>query len=141
MKKTLLLVAGWLSLITGLIGVVVPLLPTTPFMLMSAYCFAHSSKRLHDWITGHPRFGPSIRQWQHNRTVNPSTKTKALFLILISFTITLTLTPLPWYGMAALILLALILMGFVARLPEATQNDGVKRLKAHRGMPPHEEKV
>jgi uncharacterized membrane protein YbaN (DUF454 family) len=141
MKKFLLIAAGWLSLVTGLIGIVLPLLPTTPFVLLSAYCFSRSSTRLHRWLTSHPWFGPPILQWQQTRTVNRKVKARALFLILITFTITLIVTPVPLLGKAALVLLALILMGFVARLPEPTERATGERLKLETAISPGKEKA
>ena len=141
MKKFLLITAGWLSLITGLIGVVLPLLPTTPFVLLSAYCFSRSSSRLHRWLTSHPWFGPPILQWQQNHTVNRKIKTRALYLILITFTITLIVTPLPLLGKAALVLLALILMGFVARLPEPPETGTTAKRTLQGRITPSKEEV
>ena len=141
MKKFLLMTAGWLSLITGLIGIVLPLLPTTPFVLLSAYCFSRSSDRLHRWLTSHPWFGPAILQWQRTRTVNRKVKTRALFLILLTFTITLIVTPVPLFGKAALVLLALILMGFVARLPEPPETETTPKLKLQGGITPGKEEA
>ena len=48
---------GWLALAVGFVGIVVPLLPTTPFVLLAAYFFSKGSTRLHQWLRGHPRFG------------------------------------------------------------------------------------
>jgi hypothetical protein len=141
MKKFLLMTAGWLSLIAGLIGVVLPLLPTTPFVLLSAYCFSRSSSRLHRWLTNHPWFGPPILQWQQTRTVNRKTKARALFLILITFTISLIVTPVPLLGKAALVLLALILMGFVARLPEPPETGTVAKMKLQGNITPGKEEA
>ena len=56
--------AGALSAGIGLIGIVVPLLPTTPLMILAAACFARSSPRLHDWLWNHRVFGPAIRDWR-----------------------------------------------------------------------------
>ena len=138
----MLITAGWLSLITGLIGIVLPLLPTTPFILLSAYCFSRSSSRLHQWLTSHPWFGPAILQWQQTRTVNRKVKSRALYLILITFTITLAVTPLPLLGKSALVLLALILMGFVARLPEPTESEETPtKLNLQGGITPGKEEA
>jgi uncharacterized membrane protein YbaN (DUF454 family) len=133
-KTALLWLSGWLSLITGLIGIVLPLLPTTPFVLLSAYCFARTSPRLHHWMLNHRWFGPPIRQWQQTGTVNRESKIKALFLIAVTFLLTLTLTPIPAAAKAALVLLALILMGIVARLPEQRKIRPQRELKGSQAL-------
>ena len=64
MKRHFYLVAGWLSLGLGAIGAVLPLLPTVPFVILAAFCFARSSPRLEAWLVGHPVFGPHIAAWR-----------------------------------------------------------------------------
>ena len=59
-KNGLLVVAGFISIALGVIGIVLPLLPTTPFILLAASCFAKSSPRFHRWLLQHPSFGPLI---------------------------------------------------------------------------------
>jgi uncharacterized membrane protein YbaN (DUF454 family) len=61
--------AGALALVTGLVGIVVPLLPTTPFILLAAFCFSRGSERCERWISEHPRFGPMVRDWRARRAV------------------------------------------------------------------------
>lgn len=61
---------GFLALFLGVLGVALPLLPTVPFILLAAFCFARSSDRLHDWLVGHPTFGPPIRDWRENGSVS-----------------------------------------------------------------------
>ena len=58
--RVIWLIAGSISLGLGLLGVFLPLLPTVPFVLLAAFCFARSSERLHDWMLEHPKFGPAI---------------------------------------------------------------------------------
>lgn len=65
---------GLLSVGLGMLGVVLPLLPTVPFMLLAAFCFARSSERLHNWLLSHPQFGPSITDWQERGAINPRVK-------------------------------------------------------------------
>lgn len=72
------LVIGLTSLALGIVGVVLPLLPTAPFVLLSAYCFARSSPRLHDWLLTHRSFGPLIRNWEQHRAIAPRAKLLAL---------------------------------------------------------------
>lgn len=65
---------GLLALACGIIGVVLPLVPTVPFVLLAAFCFARSSERLHSWLLTHPRFGPAIVDWQTYGAVSPRGK-------------------------------------------------------------------
>jgi len=82
---------GGLALVLGLVGVVLPLLPTTPFLLLSAFCFARSSPRLHDWLVFHPRFGPPIRHWQQHGAIAPKAKRLAVGAIVVTFGISLAM--------------------------------------------------
>ena len=90
-------VAGLASLILGIIGVAVPLLPTVPFILLAAFCFARSSERLHDWLINHRQFGPMIADWQRNGAIHRRAKVAAtvsiaaVFAISLAFRLSLTL--------------------------------------------------
>lgn len=72
--RGLWLAAGMLFLGLGLLGVVLPVLPTTPFLLLAAACFARSSPRLHGWLLSHPMFGPPIRNWEENGAISRPAK-------------------------------------------------------------------
>ena len=74
MFRTLWLLIGLTSLVLGIVGIVLPLLPTTPFVLLSAYCFARSSPRLHDWLLAHRLLGPLITDWRLHRAIAPRAK-------------------------------------------------------------------
>jgi len=63
-KRAFYLVGGLVALLLGLIGVFLPLLPTTPFVLVAAWCFARSSQRFHRMLVEHRLFGPLIRDWE-----------------------------------------------------------------------------
>ena len=80
--------AWWLlayaSLGTGIVGIFVPVLPTTVFILIAAYAASRGSERLHRYLTGHPRFGPSIRQWQEHGAVSRRAKWAATLTMLAS---------------------------------------------------------
>jgi len=60
---------GLLFFALGLVGVVLPLVPTAPFMLLAAFCFARSSERLHDWLLSHRHFGPPIMDWREHGAI------------------------------------------------------------------------
>lgn len=91
----------------GLIGIVLPLLPTVPFMLLAAFFFARSSERLHNWLLGHPTFGPPIMDWQSRGAINPRVKRIATVSIVAVFGISLALGLKLWL----LLLQATILTG------------------------------
>jgi len=74
---------GFVFIGLGAAGVVLPLLPTTPFLLLAAGCFAKSSERWHEWLLNNPTFGPIIRNWQDRRCVSFKTKAMALSSIFV----------------------------------------------------------
>ena len=79
------LVAGLLSLAIGIIGIVLPLVPTTPLVLLAAYCFARSSERLHGWLVNHPRLGRYIRDFESGRGIPRRAKILAVVLSAAAF--------------------------------------------------------
>lgn len=82
-------VLGFTSLVTGLIGIVVPLLPTTVFLLVSAFAFERGSERLHTWLVSHPRFGPPIETWRQHRAIARPAKIKAVLALALMFGLSL----------------------------------------------------
>ena len=77
-SRYLWLLFGLLATGCAIAGAVLPLVPTTPFLLLAAYAFARSSPRLHDWLINHRRFGPLILNWQRHRSIAPRAKRLAL---------------------------------------------------------------
>ncbi len=89
------LAGGGLFLTLGLLGVVLPVLPTTPFLLLAAGCFARSSPRLHRWLLDHPVFGPPIRNWEENGAISRKAKRLAVGSMAAVLALSLLLG-LPW---------------------------------------------
>ena len=85
------LTLGGLSLSVGVVGIVVPLLPTTLFVIIAAFCFARSSQRLHDWLIGHRYFGPMIRDWRTEGAIRRPAKIMATVSIGVVFALSLLL--------------------------------------------------
>ena len=81
LARTLWKLAGCVSLGIGLIGIVVPLLPTTVFLLIAAFCFQRGSDRLHRWLTEHPRFGPLIKSWRERGAIPRRAKRNAIIAL------------------------------------------------------------
>lgn len=65
---------GCASVACAVAGVVLPLVPTTPFLLLAAFAFAKGSPRLHDWLVRHPRFGPPIEDWRRHGSISRGAK-------------------------------------------------------------------
>lgn len=77
-KRIVLIIVGLVSLAVGAIGIFVPLLPTTPLVLLSAIAFANSSERLHQWLLDHEVFGPLIEDWRAHGAIGRRTKIVSL---------------------------------------------------------------
>ena len=79
--KFVLIGIGWIAVSLGFIGVFLPVLPTTPFLLVAAWAFAHSSPRFRDWLLNHPIFGRMIRDWQQHGSIPLRAKLIAVTMI------------------------------------------------------------
>lgn len=95
--------AWWLlayaSLGLGLVGVVLPGLPTVPFVLLAAFAAARGSRRLHDWLLAHPRFGPTIRDWEREGAVSRRAKRLATAMMAASAVLMFLTAPRIWMAM------------------------------------------
>ena len=87
MKKTIYLIIGFIGLILGAIGVVVPLLPAFPFLLMAAYGFAKSSKRLHTWFIATRLYKDNLESYVKGEGMTMKTKIKIMITVTILMTI------------------------------------------------------
>jgi len=94
--RYLLLAVGWLSVALGVIGIFVPVLPTTPFLLLAAACFARSSRRFYDWLVMHPRLGPWFRDYLEGNGIPLKGKVYAIGTMWLSIGISCWLVPLFW---------------------------------------------
>ena len=81
-KKSVYVSLGVLCVALGIVGVALPILPTTPFMLLAAFFFAKSSARLHHWLLNHPRFGPQVQNWQAHGAISKNAKILAVLTML-----------------------------------------------------------
>ncbi|MEL6220707.1 MAG: YbaN family protein [Pseudomonadota bacterium] len=123
MLRILWMSGGWLSLGLGMVGVFLPLLPTVPFILLAAFCFARGSERMNRWLVEHPRFGPAIKDWRAHGAVSRAGKRAALIGCLLALSVALVLG-LPAYAIG---LQALAMSGALAFV--LTRPDGPRGLQ------------
>jgi hypothetical protein len=100
-QRVLWVAAGTLALATGLVGIVLPLLPTTPFVLLAAFCFSRGSARLEAWLLAHPRFGPAIAGWRRHRVIPLAAKRLAWVMMAVGSAWAAWVMPLRWAWLPA----------------------------------------
>ncbi|HAY06311.1 MAG TPA: YbaN family protein [Hyphomonas sp.] len=107
---------GIISLGLGAIGVVVPLLPTTPFILLAAFAFSRSSDRWHAWLIHHRTFGPLIADWRAHGAINRRTKIASSLAMAAVLAISLALA-VPWPVFAVQVLVLAAVAAFIWSRP------------------------
>jgi len=110
MQRLIYLVLGYGFVALGFVGVVLPVLPTTPFLILAVGCFARSSPRLEAWLLGHPRFGPLLTDWRAHGAIPKRAKFAAYGGMALGFAVFLYTSRPGW----ALALAVAALMGIGA---------------------------
>ena len=86
---------GWLFFTLGLIGAFLPVLPTTPFMLLALAMFAKSSERFHRWLYNHRLFGPPLQKWHEHRVIPLKAKVLSVSMMSVSLLYVILYSPIP----------------------------------------------
>ena len=122
MKKIILLFLGWLCVGLAFVGIFVPGIPTTPFLIVALWAFAQSSKKFHNWLLNHKRFGPMLQNWESHKVVPQ--KAKILMIILQIFAVIMVQYSINNYLITTMLA---VLLFFVARyvlfLPSKVPNE------------------
>lgn len=105
---------GWLSVVLGVIGIFLPVLPTTPFLLLAAACFARSSPRFYHWLINHPRLGPWIGDYLEGNGIPLKGKVYAIILMWISIGFSCWLVPMVW-ARVLMLLCAVLVTVYIVR--------------------------
>jgi uncharacterized membrane protein YbaN (DUF454 family) len=117
MGRFLYLIFGWAAVCLGILGVFVPGLPTTPFLLVAAFAFSRSSPRLKLWLETHPQFGPPIRDWEERGAISRRAKMLSLSMMTLILAVSLILA-LPWQVLAVQVALMAAGAWFILTRPD-----------------------
>lgn len=120
--RPIYMLAGLLATAVGIVGIFLPLLPTTPFLLIAVWCFSRSSPRLERWLLTHPTLGPPLVNWRREGAISARAKTIAVCLIIASYAFFYYRAnpSLPLAALVGLILLASALFILTRPLPRGT---------------------
>lgn len=117
LRRGLYLAAGLTCVGLGMLGVVLPVLPTTPFMILALWCFARSSQRFHDWLYHHRLFGPPLQKWDRYGVIPPIAKIASVSAMAVSMVVVAFYSSAPWYALAAMGLFLLFSAAYVLSKP------------------------
>ena len=121
-QNHILVLLGWAFVVLGGLGAILPILPTTPFLIVALALFSKSSPRFHQMLLNNAWFGPILKQWEENRTVSRKTKHKAFFLIIVAFSISIALLTERIKLQLLLACLAIVLLFFIWRINEHAED-------------------
>ncbi len=96
----------------ALLGIVLPLLPATPFVLLASTCFMKGSPKLTKWLYAHPQFGPLLHNWKTHRAISPTVKYRGNICIVVSFLFSIWFAPMIWLKIMLFCLSIGVLFGF-----------------------------
>ncbi|SUO96721.1 YbaN family protein [Suttonella indologenes] len=118
-QKLLLKICGILALIAGIIGFALPVMPTTPFVILASWCFARSSPRFHQYLLNHKHFGEALQRWENHRQISRKAKwlsSSMMCLSIVSCSILLGVKF--WWISAGVALICAAVIYYLWQLPE-----------------------
>lgn len=119
--RWLLIAAGGLAVLLGIMGIFLPIMPTVPFILLAAACFGRASPRFHRWLYQHPYFGKMVRNWEERRAISRKGKYMAWSMMTLSCGMVLfRLWHTPWWWAAIVVSAVCLSVGiWMSRLPDS----------------------
>lgn len=118
LRRYALFLMGGLFFCLGLVGVLLPILPTTPFMILAAMCFAGSSPKFHQALLNNRWFGDDLRRWEASHTMKRSTKKRATVVIVLSFSVSIIVLWGELLLQSMLLVIAALLLFFLWKISE-----------------------
>jgi uncharacterized membrane protein YbaN (DUF454 family) len=127
--RWVLIVCGWVFTIGGVAGIFLPLVPTVPFLLLAAACFARSSDRFHAWLVGHNHLGPLLHDYLKGSGIPLRAKRAAICMIWVSFPLSTFLIAQALWLKLLLIATAVAITLYLLKLPTTTKDDQPDRTR------------
>ncbi len=128
MARVAYLALGWFCVGLGFVGIFLPVLPTTPFLIVAVWAFGRGSQRWHDWLHTHPRFGPTLQRWEQYRVIPLSGKILSLSMMSASFAYIVIGTAAPIWAKATVGFCMLCVAGYIlskpSRAPQQAGKEG-----------------
>ncbi|XGC82479.1 YbaN family protein [Bdellovibrio bacteriovorus] len=118
-KKFIFFVFGWIFLALGVIGIFLPLLPTTPFLLLTAFCFSRSSDRWHQWLLRQPHLGQLIVDWERHGVIRIKAKLLSTGIMVPLVAYSLSKPHIPIYGKVSAAVICLGVLVFIWSRPSS----------------------
>ena len=119
--RVVFLTLGTLFVALGIAGIFLPVLPTTPFMLLAATCYARASTRFYNWLLNNRLFGPTILEWRRYRSIPYRVKWTAIVLMAVTLSISIVYF-VPWLELqVALAIFGLLLGAYLYNIPSRDQ--------------------
>ena len=123
--RWILIGCGWVSVLAGVVGIFLPIVPTVPFLLLAAVCFGKSSQRFHAWLIEHNHLGPLIRDYLHGGVIPLRAKRLAIGMVWVSFPASaLLFIKVQWLSFLLIALAAAITL-YLLRLPTTPPEEQV----------------
>ena len=127
-KNVLFITLGTISLILGVIGIFLPLLPTTPLAILAAFFYSKGSPRLHAWLLSTRTLGPLIREWENYGIVRPKAKALSVTMIVLLFSFTIFFVDVHWGIKSVVVCIGAAVIAFIVTRPstipvEAPESD------------------
>lgn len=117
-KQKLMIALGWFFVILGAIGAVLPLMPTTVFLIIALWIFSKSSPRFHKMLLDNKWFGEGLRQWEESKTISKQSKRKATIVIFVTFGLSIAILYQRIGLQIMLVVLMLILLAIIWNIKE-----------------------
>lgn len=114
--KVIYITSGWLCILLGAVGAFLPILPTTPFLLLALWLFNRSSPRFHAMMLNNPWVGSTLRQWEESKSMTTTARRRAMIMIILVFSLSIVVVRHSWQLQLMLALSGALLLLFMLRI-------------------------